>query len=181
MAPAEISLPWIAGRMSFQNPYRHQRCSAARIYGLRLYATAPQYGPGLLPKQKPGTPNQNSAVRKPKPPPLNLNRFISPTVPEKDKTISPNTTKENKYVSPNTSKKSLTPPKYKSLVQRRSRGTLFDEPITAPKPPSAFESKTRGLKSKARIHLPRVRIVIGVLFVGSLIYSMVPFQPIRFS
>lgn len=173
MAPAEICLPWIAGRRSFQNPYRHHRCSAARIYGLRLYATAPQYGPGFLPKQKPGTSNQNPAVPNQNPPPLKLNRFISPNAP-KNKHISPNTLKENKYVSSNTRIESIPPPKHKSLVQRRSRGTLFDEPITAPEPPSAF-------KTKARLNLPRVRIVFGVLLIGSLIYSMVVFLPIRFS
>lgn len=171
MAPAEICLRWIAGRRSFQNPYRHQRCSAARIYGLRLYATARQYGPDFLPKQKPGTSNQNPAVPKPKPPPLKPNRFISPNAPRKDKHISPNTSKENKYVLPNTRIESRPPPKYKSLVQRRSRGTLFDEPITAPEPPSAFKSKARIY----RPYLPRVRIAIGVLLVGSLIYSMVLF------
>lgn len=149
MASSEICLRWVAVRPLFQNPYRHRIPSADRIYGLRLYATSPQPKSGLVPRQRQSIPNQNPAGPKHNRPPPKLNPFVSSNAPN-----------HNNYVAPN-------PTKSKPLVQLKPGGGSFG-PIAAPTPRS--ESKSKG-----RVYLPRTRVVIGVLLVGSILYSMVVF------
>lgn len=145
MAPSEICLRWVAVRPLFQNPYRH-RIPSDRIYCLRCYATSPQSKSGPVPRKRLVISKQNAAVPKHNPSPPKLNPFVSSNA--------------NKYVSPNATK-------YNPLVQQKP-GRGSSGPIAAPK--SQSESQ-----SKSRVYLPRTRVVIGVLLVGSIIYSMVVF------
>lgn len=166
MAPQEIYLRWAAGRSLLQDPYRHQRCSASRIYGLSFYATAPQHKPHLVPKQRPGVPNQIAAVPKQKLAPPKLNPFIPSVARKQNNYVPPNSPKAHENLSPNTTRHVPVSPEYKPLVQRRSREAPLGS-VTAPKlkPES---------KSKGSVFIPRIRIAVGVIFVGSLLYSMVP-------
>lgn len=152
MAPSEFCLQRVATRTFFQNPYRLQICSAARINTSRFYATAPR-PQGLVPRQKLRIPYQNADAPK-----------QSPAPPKENPLISSNPPKQNKYVAPNATKQVPALPGNKPLVQRKS---THYEPI-APMPQS--ESKSKG-----PVYMPRARIVIGVLLVGSILYSMVAF------
>lgn len=158
MPPSEICLRWVAGRPLYQNTYRYQRGSGTRIYGLRLYATAPQYQPGRGPKR---IPIKNAAVPKQKPASPKLNPFISPNVPKQDTHVSPNPPKENKYVSPNTTGQASTSPQHNPPIQRKSKV-------------ARSEPKSQGRGSRG--YIVRIRAAL-IIFVGSTIaYSMVNFQ-----
>lgn len=153
MALSEFCLRPAAARTFFQNPYRRQICSAARMNTSRFYATAPR-PPGLVPRQKLRIPIQNADAPK-----------KTPAPPKENPLISSNPPKQNKYVAPNATKQVPKLPENNPLVHRKS---THHEPIVAPKHQS--ESKSKG-----RVYIPRARIVIGVLLIGSILYSMVAF------
>lgn len=154
------NLRWFAARPLCQNPYRHQTCSAARIYGLRLYATAPRGKPAFIPKQKQRVPIQNAAVSKQKPAPPKLNPSISSSAPD-----------QNGHVALDTAKQVPRSQIYQPLIRPKPK-YAWSGPDSTPR--SEDEPKL-----KRSVYIPRMRVALGIFFVSLIAYSMVAFNPSR--
>lgn len=158
MVPTELCLRYIA-RPILQNAYQGQSpFHLTSTYGIRLHAKVPKKKPPFkktlaAPKHVPSAKSQPPGVAKQtlknQPPGIPNQTAIKSTAP--------------KFVPKPDSGLS----KYRNLVKPKTRDLSSDLNSV---------SKAAELK-KSRIAVPRLRLTIGVIFIGSIIYSMVHDTP----
>ena len=144
MAPTELCLRWITSRPMLQNAYQCQRpLLTTRVYGIKLYSKASKKN-SVLSKQIPTAPKHQLSI-----PNYNPSLLKSPSVTPTTPRLSP---KSDSGFS-----------KRQPLVQRKLRDPSLE---------SNIESKSAEPK-KITVFAPRLRIALGVVLVGTILYSMV--------